>query len=1049
MPLDFQNVEVNWGKGLDQKSERKRIPPGKLQTLINGEFSKTGSVNKRAGYTDLPVPAREVCTAFTRGDELVVHNDKGVQHFVSNPTVAAWIDANQAPIDGDTDRQPRYCNVSSRTIRGTLEETRSPNRLYVDSAGANGYDLYAWQVVSNASGAGAVTTNIQAMLVDQATGAVVLGPSVLDPTAARNQIEPQVIAIGNRLIIVSHGHPGTGDIYGWSVDVTAPPTSWPAGVALRADGNLTTIRKDICTDGTTLFVFFRTTTPGIRAAEFSATLVAGVTGETIINALDVISCYYHVTSGLVAVMFATSAAQLEIMGYTPGGLGFSNPANVHAVGGLTGAGVVNATALEANATDVYVMNSESATGTIFDHVKFNLVDITTDPPTARANERGINHLRVAGKAFTNQATPDTYHFPLAYESDIDPAIFMAELYVESTTPDVYEWAYYARLQQDVSEGVHQDYLGNFSKVQDSFPGADLDQKYRLAVPRRTTFEVVGGVKSFTHGIDQVTIDLVTPTGISQDGLSIPADEQQVAVRKDTSLISGGLLTVYDGVYLTENTPNHRPVINETHVPAGTHGYKAIYEFEDERGLLHRSGPSELVSLNLGGTGLTIDVTRCNPSLFSGSLSSLRTIRVVLYRTESGGSVFYRAGEQDYAPTALPSIIAGTGFVTIIDSIVDADIIDNEVLYTTGGIIENDAPPAVYAALNAKDRVWIINASDRREVWYSKLFDPGIAAEFAASLTQRSDDGIGELTAIASLDEKILFFHEDEIFVLFGDGPNNAGQQDTFSELERVTTPVGCINKNSVITTPIGVMFQSKRGIELIDRSLAVKFIGQGIETFGRLKVSSAVLHSSKSEVRFSLANATRDVLVYNYFFGQWGTTAISGNPATSSTATLWEDQHVMAGGVAGTTGDAQVQEADKFEDAGVFYAFLATTGWITFAGLSGYKRIQRLALLTEKKSEFPLTVTLHYDYDLAVFDAFEFPSAGIALGDTAPSGDGRYRIHLPRQKLTAIALTVADAAPHRQGVVLPQFVDTFSLEGLQFRVGLKKGLAKLRAERSE
>jgi len=1049
MPLDFTNIETNFGQGLDQKTEAKQVPAGKLQLLLNGEFSKAGSINKRAGYTALPVPAREVCTTFTRGNELVVHNDKGLQHFLSNPTVTAWIDASQAPIDGDEDRSPRYCNVSARTIRGVEEETLSPNRLYVDSAGANGYDLFVWHVVNDASGSGANGLQPSAMIVDQETGAVVLGPSLLDPTLSLDVTEPQAIAIGNRLIIVAHGAPGTQDIYGWSIDVTAAPTSWPAGTLLRSDANITQIRKDICTDGTTLFLYYRNNVPTMTVAEFSSALVAGVSGTYGVDPADVLACCHHSTAATNAVFWASAAAQLEVAGYTSGG-GFSNPSNVFPGMALSGAGVINATCIEGDTgTSVFVMDSESATGTIFDHAKFNEVtDITADPPTIGAGEKGINHLRLGGKAFRNTATsPTVTYWPLQYESDADPVLMIAELFFESVAQG-HEWSYFARWRQDTVETVSQNYLPLVSPIQDTFPGIEKNERFRMAIPRRVAFEVVGGVKSYTKGIDQVQVDFVRPSVASADGLSIPGDEQQVSVRQDTSLITGGVLTVYDGVYVTENVTNHRPVIAEVDIPAGTHAYKAIYEFEDERGLLHRSGPSEVIRLNLGGTGALIDVTRCNPSLFSASLASQRKIRVVLFRTNSGGSLFYRAGERDYAPTSLSAILAGTGTVTFIDSIVDADIIDNELLYTTGGVIENDAPPAAFATINAKDRVWMVNASDRREIWYSKLFNPGIAAEFAASLTKRSEDGVGPINAIASLDEKVLVFHEDEIFVLFGDGPNNSGQQDTFSELERVTTPVGCINKNSVVTTPVGVMFQSKRGIELIDRSLQVGFIGAAVETFGTLKVASAVVHSQKSEVRFTLANATRNVLVYNYFFQQWGTYAISGNPTINSSATLWEDQHVMAGGVSGA-GVAHVQEADKFEDAGNWYSLLLQTAWMKFAGLSGFKRIQRLALLTDKLSEYPLRVILHYDWDLADFDTIDFEAKAISLGGTLPVGDGRYRIHMPRQKLTSVALTISDQAPARQGPVLPQYVDTFSIQGLQFRVGLKKGLAKLAAGRSE
>lgn len=52
-PLQYQTVEVLL-EGLSQKDDKKTSTPGKLRTAINVEFDKSGTLNKRRGYTRVP-----------------------------------------------------------------------------------------------------------------------------------------------------------------------------------------------------------------------------------------------------------------------------------------------------------------------------------------------------------------------------------------------------------------------------------------------------------------------------------------------------------------------------------------------------------------------------------------------------------------------------------------------------------------------------------------------------------------------------------------------------------------------------------------------------------------------------------------------------------------------------------------------------------------------------------------------------------------------------------------------------------------------------------
>ena len=102
-----------------------------------------------------------------------------------------------------------------------------------------------------------------------------------------------------------------------------------------------------------------------------------------------------------------------------------------------------------------------------------------------------------------------------------------------------------------------------------------------------------------------------------------------------------------------------------------------------------------------------------------------------------------------------------------------------------------------------------------------------------------------------MDEKLVIFKESAIFYLSGDGPNNLGQQDTFIKPELVSSDIGCININSVVLTPDGLMFKSKKGIYLLSRSMQLAYIGANVEAFNDLKVSSAIVVPEENQVRFT------------------------------------------------------------------------------------------------------------------------------------------------------------------------------------------------------
>ena len=156
-----------------------------------------------------------------------------------------------------------------------------------------------------------------------------------------------------------------------------------------------------------------------------------------------------------------------------------------------------------------------------------------------------------------------------------------------------------------------------------------------------------------------------------------------------------------------------------------------------------------------------------------------------------------------------------------------------------------------------------------DLMYSKMVYPGQPVEFNDALRMPIDPVGGKITALASMDEKLIVFEEDATFFIAGTGPNNLGQQNDFTTPERISTDVGCVDPKSVVLTPDGLMFKSRKGIYLLSRQLSVSYIGAAVEAYNGLNFTSAKVVGELNQVRFTTSDG--DCLVYNYVYKFWAT----------------------------------------------------------------------------------------------------------------------------------------------------------------------------------
>ena len=185
-----------------------------------------------------------------------------------------------------------------------------------------------------------------------------------------------------------------------------------------------------------------------------------------------------------------------------------------------------------------------------------------------------------------------------------------------------------------------------------------------------------------------------------------------------------------------------------------------------------------------------------------------------------------------------------------ESIVKAVIRSTAPPYTSGGVLAADPWPAFSKSVVQSTRLWALDTVNKGRVIYSKLFEDFIAPEYNPTLSINLGDE-RNLTAIGKLDDKVVVFEPDDIHVIYGEGPDNRGQGKDFA-VHYISTDVGCTDQESIVETPIGLIFYSEpRGFYLLDRNLQVQFIGGGIEDTARgIDIIAATMDRDKAEVRF-------------------------------------------------------------------------------------------------------------------------------------------------------------------------------------------------------
>lgn len=257
--------------------------------------------------------------------------------------------------------------------------------------------------------------------------------------------------------------------------------------------------------------------------------------------------------------------------------------------------------------------------------------------------------------------------------------------------------------------------------------------------------------------------------------------------------------------------------------AGNYSVSACFVRVDSAGRLSRSAPSPPATVAVaGGASGQIEVTveRCafRRGDYISSSGYLFVGYLEIYCTELNGNAFYLVDKSNDA--------VGLAVQFEIDDV--TGITDNALLYTDGGVQQNDLAPACRCVV-ATEETLVCGPGWDRTIWQeSKTIVPGEPAIFsdldAYKIRFPEDTVCG-----AYMDGTLIVWSERAIYAAVGQGPNDKGADGSRS-VRTIATGLGCKNERSVIVTHAGAFFESHRGIELLPRGLgAPQFVGAAVQ----------------------------------------------------------------------------------------------------------------------------------------------------------------------------------------------------------------------------
>ena len=1033
MPVQKQIVPVSFQGGLQQKQDPNQVQSPNMLGLENAQFNKIGQLNKRPGYNILTNNVSDGTTIETAyaidsfNEELNLFDNKNIYSY--SPSSETWINRG----------------VAISLINSTNQIIRSPasQQLNPDCAAINNIQVFVWEDS---------TQSCRYSVVDSTTGTYIVSNAFL-LSSTKAGARPKIVVYSNLFYIF---YTNTNALFYQIINPLNP--------------NVISAPIDIFSDGQLNFVY------DVVVTDESASIVPYVIVASYVNSNGYLNTFYLTTDQTES--FGNQSIAILIQGYSISNFVDSTGTLwISWSDGIT----VNTTAL--NGTGASLWQNTKFAKTVIDTVDCPLLvsienattpgslqliyEVAAADPLKPYNELikvvicniygtpilKIGTLRSVGIASKPYFYNGNNFLNVAFQSELQSTYF--GIFLTGTPFTIID-----KVSSTNGGGLRTN--GMASECPEISPGEFLWSnltKGKFISEDNTNFALLG--------VQSTKCDFTNINKFNSVTFS------------NNLLFVGGILQSYDGVSINEQNfhiyPEGVAAFGQTSgsghlTTTAQYQYQVLYSWTDNIGQIQYSSPSPTITITLSGSQNAVELNI--PTL---RLTAKQGVVIQVYRTianggASGNPVFYVTTSLLTPPNPITGLGGGgilndpnADFVVFYDYASDLSIEGNQPIYTQGGILPNSAPPSCSMISLFQDRVILGGLEDPDSLWFSQTKNNNssfntIPVEFSADNVISISEVGGSITALGLMDQNLIIFKKNAIFILAGSGPNNTGGGNSFPDAQLITQQVGCINPNSILLFGQGIVFQSPdKGIWLLDRNLSPpSYLGAGVDDIAlQYQVSSATLDPNSNSIIFTTNLDSNGVeiksslaMVYDYLIGQWST--YTNHNAVDSISFQNLFTFVKSNGLV------YQQAADQFYDGYIGqyaqpYSMTLTTPWISTANILGYQRIFKIFLLGTYKGPHTLNVSIAYDFDRSFYQTIAIPTAltsGSNLwGTGSPWGINPtiwggssspyiYQINPAIQKCSSFRLQISDSqsSNYNEGYALSSLLLEVGIEGNGIRL---------------
>lgn len=937
--INYSNYSIPMIGSLDTKTNNSVLLPHDMERLENGDYTNQGEVQFRKGYSKKLKPGY-----YNYGNYFNHHGDPYLVTSWGSSTIAL----TTGRVFASTSK-PELTDQGS-FVSGYHEYSEVASAPYTqltpDCAVSGNIAVYVWASSTTAG-------EIRCTIADNETGAVYRNNLQLVSANARF---PSAIAVGESIIVLWH-NTSTNNIDGQVLLAHNIDSSFEASsVTIRSDAatnGVYAISKGI---GNNFFLVYDTDNSVVTGTAVCSVSQTGASSTPVQVSASHLS--------VQAIAYNSIGNQIQIVGWE----GTNVVVNTRAASDLTTISTsTDATASVVRSAVCAVTAAESSAAYFAYAYEISAaspsnhrVVVIFEPNVGNT----VRHSYIAAKPFTNAHGHAT--FVLGHDSRTG---------IQNTY-------YFCDNQGAVTGALMHSQAGDVPATQ-HLPNFNL-----------SSIGIVTGVLPYRTRTETTADDIFAGSQFNIRRIDVHLSGSVTAAQSGQSTyIGGNQLWQYDGVSVFEAGFHMFPDMLDADVAdsaagslsAGIYNYRVYYEWFTVTGERIRSAAIAIQSPTLAAnrkTTLTIPTlaqTRKRALLdeFPFLLKPPRRseVSIVIYRTIANGSdLYFRVSSVDPAATGDNGFLLntiGSDTVSFTDNMTDATLQSQEQDYLSFSELANfnTFSPRIVTAIGP--RLYLAGGSVPRGcVLPSKERTDGNSIAISGdNLTLVNQ--YEKITTIQGLNEQIVVFSDNRIYLMGGQGFTNTGAGTGWS-VTPVTTDVGCQDPRTVVEYPKGLLFHSDKGKYGLSQGFEVSYVGAPVEKYNSDDCVGAAVIPDTNLVIF--VSTTGRAQVYDYFYNKW--TTYTNHYAVGCVA--FGDNFVYLR----NSGDVYVRDPSMYSDAGTPYEVYGRTGKARIVqGVQEPFKVRRVTFLGKFFSNHRLKIGIIRNRDESPVEEFTFLPATV-IDDT-------------------------------------------------------------------